>query len=903
MEYLLLPTHPTMPPIEVTFQDKETYWHEGNWDEHVAGKYWDSFPRRYGYHLGEWWDEAGSHGNKAWSHPGFHHWISAMSDNKLHSVMIAWLYFGTLSEVTCCQLDVDQYLAKGSCGQPILSLTSKQFDDLFGLWLTVQLQFKGSRYVRGYSRLAKIKTESVAFLNNKDNIRTLTHILPDSTARVRLDANRRSTAFEQAHRCLRRSKAILGLFCERLNAAAVFVIASLHETLAHLLWRVFAGEVGTAYDNIHSQYSLGRWTLGMDFCHFSHNRWKDLGWCPRTITSLLADKTRTLAYDYALSNIKSPQSDEDHTACSEAICLAHQVEEKNYPRAHSSEDCSCPDLTVETEVAKAILIEPASFPLVRLDGDRNSAIPALELFNAAEATNFIAVSHVWSHGLGNPNENSLPLCQVQRIQGLVDELASSEPTNPNNSTLFWIDTLCCPVEPATARKAAIQRMALTYRQAAHVLVLDRDLQHLTTSALSDLDLLLYILSSTWTTRLWTLQEAKFARKLWFQFKDKAVNLDDLHARFASSEQTSATRLVARDLIISKTSSSLYGLRTELSSPTGLADIESSINSIISVPFSLLGRSTSRAGDEPICICTLLGYDLTPVLKFPASDIENRMMAFWKQVSNVPPGIIFNGGTRLKSQGFRWAPETFIRTRGTNIELFPPNERALIDPQHRGLIVHMPGWKLKTVNGFHAAREHTAGRLRHKTFLIRDADDSTKWYDVDIEQTTHGPLSYVDLDAEIGIIMTPYTNTMNVDPRGRMGLLVCMTKQENGVIFAQSLCILRVSESEAGAAKLFACCEWIAQMYALGAGSVPGFIPHMMRSALEQPGIKIYVQRTLARNASEYQTWFAATEVQRADWGFRCDHGDAKLFLQGINFWMNVTSKVQALPTTQEWCVD
>ena len=32
---------------------------------------------------------------------------------------------------------------------------------------------------------------------------------------------------------------------------------------------------------------------------------------------------------------------------------------------------------------------------------------------------YIAISHVWSDGLGNPNENSLPLCQPEFLYDLL----------------------------------------------------------------------------------------------------------------------------------------------------------------------------------------------------------------------------------------------------------------------------------------------------------------------------------------------------------------------------------------------------------------------------------------------------------------------------------------------------
>ncbi len=76
---------------------------------------------------------------------------------------------------------------------------------------------------------------------------------------------------------------------------------------------------------------------------------------------------------------------------------------------------------------------------------------------------YVAISHVWSDGLGNPNHNSLPFCQIKRLQELVQE-STGKPLP------FWIDTICVPLEERLRGKA-IANMAKVYRSAAAVLVL------------------------------------------------------------------------------------------------------------------------------------------------------------------------------------------------------------------------------------------------------------------------------------------------------------------------------------------------------------------------------------------------------------------------------------------------
>jgi hypothetical protein len=78
-------------------------------------------------------------------------------------------------------------------------------------------------------------------------------------------------------------------------------------------------------------------------------------------------------------------------------------------------------------------------------------------------TEFVAFSHVWSDGLGSVTERGLPRCQVVGLSKIAKAISGS--------TLFWIDALCVPKDPAT-RTAVITKMASTYNSASVTLVLD-----------------------------------------------------------------------------------------------------------------------------------------------------------------------------------------------------------------------------------------------------------------------------------------------------------------------------------------------------------------------------------------------------------------------------------------------
>ena len=106
---------------------------------------------------------------------------------------------------------------------------------------------------------------------------------------------------------------------------------------------------------------------------------------------------------------------------------------------------------------------------------------------------------VLDSGLGNTKQNALRSCQALRLQKLVNDLCGTE-----NATPFWIDTICVPLR-REGRKQAIAKMRDAYQQADKVLVLDSFLIN-APSGIDVKEVAMRAYTSTWGTRLWTLQE-------------------------------------------------------------------------------------------------------------------------------------------------------------------------------------------------------------------------------------------------------------------------------------------------------------------------------------------------------------------------------------------------------------
>lgn len=95
---------------------------------------------------------------------------------------------------------------------------------------------------------------------------------------------------------------------------------------------------------------------------------------------------------------------------------------------------------------------------------------------------------------------------MARMAKLLRQLPS--PVEGPPTYWFWIDTLCCPISLAE-KSIALQRITTVYREAAHVLVLDKSISSHQAKSESAADVaetcLRVFASATWMRRLWTLQ--------------------------------------------------------------------------------------------------------------------------------------------------------------------------------------------------------------------------------------------------------------------------------------------------------------------------------------------------------------------------------------------------------------
>ncbi|CEL11921.1 hypothetical protein ASPCAL15015 [Aspergillus calidoustus] len=377
------------------------------------------------------------------------------------------------------------------------------------------------------------------------------------------------------------------------------------------------------------------------------------GWCPYRLESFAYGLPNDALYTLSLMGTSDLRSGHDN--CNEDVCVGNYVDDKTYnetPR-HAREGCKCG--FVRADVEKAIsIIEQGQIPIATVNIDSEKQV-CLEITPYKPGMIYIAISHVWAHGLGNPDENALRSCQLLELDKLLKRTHEDQNIRDTSTDIktiyFWIDTLCLPVRPPHCRKAGIKQMRSCYEAAAAVLVLDKHLRRCTIySPTVTTELLLQIAISDWRFRVWTLQEAIFAKNLIFQFLDGPVDAEELIiAHYSSPACDNFTHI------------NMF-LQTNILVALGLDPLAESKKlrvqhySLLTLFLSLQGRATSKQEDEPVCSASLLGQDnvLDAVLECRT---EDRMKEFWRTQGSIPAWVPFLDGPKIEETGYRWAPST------------------------------------------------------------------------------------------------------------------------------------------------------------------------------------------------------------------------------------------------------
>lgn len=350
----------------------------------------------------------------------------------------------------------------------------------------------------------------------------------------------------------------------------------------------------------------------------------DAGWCLNEISMLRRNCSVVSQYYY--SSYTPPRGRTDHLRCSEYECLEETIDEPAYRQMRCQADCNCAYIDSPSGEMVSIL-QAEGIPLLKFSDTSHSHL------GASTYTRYVAISHVWSHGLGNTTSNSLRRCQLSKIQSAVNSLYGAEDAPMS----FWIDTLCIPIpdELRYARTLAIRKMNKIYSNADKVIVLDADIGRASIHS-TWIEQFARISMSRWYRRLWRLAEGALARNLCFKLSDGSQELD----LWANRTFTIDILNMPPELVLS-----ISHVEEQVSVRENGTRSEKPEQKFLGVVTAIQYRDTTKAENERLCMASLNGLDpsMNPIHKHECASSINFWVRFLAGFySKLRPGSLERG---------------------------------------------------------------------------------------------------------------------------------------------------------------------------------------------------------------------------------------------------------------------
>ncbi|KAF7172084.1 hypothetical protein CNMCM5623_004361 [Aspergillus felis] len=573
--------------------------------------------------------------------------FTRLSPEEYISLFQTWLYIGCLVEVsriTEIPIDLRQFVRKATGHRPAI-VTSASLNTYLDKWKSRESAHKkAERPVHRLRRIqAVLKTVRDTLLGPLQSFRVTLDDVPGRAARSTWPT-------------IALSIAAMGYTLQRVS--------------------------DDIYVNVGGRRRL---TWGVDWV--LEARMEKMNWCKAQIAKFLDEED--LDFLLFVSCTASPRAFENHDECTGAVCRGRIINTAGYRTKHVSETCQCQFW--ETPSSFTRIIERDGIPLVQWTERGLNAV------GYQEGMPYVAISHVWSDGKGNENHNALPECQLRKIHGYIQQLYKSPRPEARPSGLmfgpskslgfrdpwrkpvgFWMDTLCVPVGSTQEqmRKKTIQKMRDIYESADRVLVLDDRIKELSVSS-NIVDRAVRLVVSNWQSRIWTLQEGVMAQQLFFQFTDGALTLGELTDEEVGQRRGPSPGSFHR---VSHRLLTMLSLGLVFPSREARPRTDELFEALMPVARN---RMTTKMEDETVCLSTLLDVDRRPMLNIKTNKskgewermtsqeqlIENmrvcdeRMRVFLCHIGRFRKSLIFHELPRLSTDGFRWAPRSYLGQSG------------------------------------------------------------------------------------------------------------------------------------------------------------------------------------------------------------------------------------------------
>ncbi|KAK6528169.1 hypothetical protein TWF281_009420 [Arthrobotrys megalospora] len=531
-----------------------------------------------------------------------------------------------------------------------------------------------------------------------------------------------------------------------------FAIALLCDALGYSISSMCGLELDPQIDKYNSKWSRGD-RDEIPYVEYPYFRW-DTGnvlneamdralLCP--VEKVQLELSSPTFICYLLSLPETNRYHGQHANCTPTGCVGNNIDEATYVTRHVDEDCKCEHDGPNIEDVKTCLRDGhiPSLSISVVDGEYNGMkvkpqkVEQTSIWRfhqaksgIAKSLDYVALSHVWSDGLGNPFANTLPRCQLRRLAyyvnytmkdgrargvkgGFEKAFSKKHAFAKRNGTVWeqdgdfecaiWVDTMCVPLEKEY-RKLAIKTMNQVYRQARYVMVLDASIaRHNFTT---DEELMGRIVLSTWMRRVWTLQEAVIGmEKLTICTRDRVVDHTDAVERLRVMVNEGSRSLIngALESVAIFGDDGFMGLNGAVAimdfnskgfkiSELGQSHSERKLEQEQFVLFMenlwtlVSRRATTKEEDRVLVACNIMNLDVGMVLK--GDGHTGRLIGLLSQLDEVAAGVIFKTRERVPVDGYRWACHNFKLSSWGRFDFDNPGK---VTPQ--GLLVKFAGYIL------------------------------------------------------------------------------------------------------------------------------------------------------------------------------------------------------------------
>ena len=174
------------------------------------------------------------------------------------------------------------------------------------------------------------------------------------------------------------------------------------------------------------------------------DRMRENGWCPHQ-SDYMARIHDYRIFSY-LAALKLNDGPSQHESCdSEPFCTAHNVNQQNYEPCHIHSGCTCTTIAVSDEKLLRV-IKSGAIPLISIEVLNDTSLEAGQKVclrvhkggSRLRRKSYVAISHVWAHGLGNFKENALPTCQLLALESRLSKISSKKAKKVRSSSSIFL---------------------------------------------------------------------------------------------------------------------------------------------------------------------------------------------------------------------------------------------------------------------------------------------------------------------------------------------------------------------------------------------------------------------------------------------------------------------------------